>query len=175
MISLIIFSMLSSTMAQLKTNTYDNGIVSFTIEFYEHTKYKDEYFGIGFTNNTSLVNGNKYTYNYTCPCILNEKCDNEFFESKYFKLIEYNGIKLIDTCKINFADTNNTNKCISCSEYSIKFNYKQTGKCNLAYIVVMAVLVGVVILFIIFVSTQARWCPCYKPNNYIFNKSYNPI
>ena len=173
MISLILFAMLTSTVAQLKPNTYDNGIVTFNIEFYENNDYEN--FGIGFTNDTCLANGTKYTYNYTCPCILNEKCENEFFESKYFKLIEYNGIKLIDTCKINFADTNNTHKCFACGEYSIRFNYKQTGKCNLAYIIVMAVLVGVVMLFLIFVSTQARWCPCYKPNNYIFNKSYNPI
>lgn len=175
MISLIIFTMISSTMAQLKTNTYDNSIVSFNIDFYE--KDNNEHFGIQFNNDnhTCLENGTKYTYNYTCPCILNEPCENEFFESKYFTLIEYNGIKIIDTCNINFLDTNNTNKCFDCGKYSIKFNYNQTGKCNLVYIIVMSVLIIVVLIFIIFVSTQSRWCPCYKQNNYIVNKSYNPV
>jgi hypothetical protein len=149
---LLVSNVFFMSMAQTPSNYF----LTFSIDFYNTSTLYD------FGNNTCVGNStNHITLDYNCACRLTHNCVNDFFTSDDFKNIEYNGIKVIDTCQLNVVNINN-NKCISCSDYSIKYNYKQTGSCNIGTIIFTAILVGIGILLLICLS---ECCKKYYCNN----------
>jgi hypothetical protein len=134
------------TKAQIKSNTYDNKILTFNIQFYNTN---NDYFGTSINNTTCLNDYYYLSVNFTCPCVSTKyKCPYYFFKSNEFKNIKYNNIKLIDTCRTDYSQ-NNTNKCIDCDLYSIKYNYTINGSCNISYIIIMSTYICLFLAIII--------------------------